>query len=201
MRKNSQTKIVGSNVILVPYRRIHVPKYHCWMQSKELQELTASEPLTEEEEFEMQQSWLCDENKCTFIVLERRIYDENQNEIEAMIGDTNLYLIEEDGSLIGETGIMIAEESVRGRGRGREAILLMLRYGVEHLDVKRFLAKISLSNEISIKMFKKLGFEVESESSVFQEVTLFVDVSSSWRTWLKDQTNHFYIESETSKSL
>lgn len=32
------------------------------MQSKELQELTASEPLTEEDEFEMQQTWLCDES-------------------------------------------------------------------------------------------------------------------------------------------
>ena len=32
------------------------------MQSPELQELTASEPLTEEEEFEMQMSWHVDED-------------------------------------------------------------------------------------------------------------------------------------------
>lgn len=32
------------------------------MQSSELQELTSSEPLTEAEEYEMQQSWLEDES-------------------------------------------------------------------------------------------------------------------------------------------
>ena len=34
-------------------------------------EMTASEPLTIEEEYEMQQSWLEDPTKCTFIVLDR----------------------------------------------------------------------------------------------------------------------------------
>lgn len=32
------------------------------MKSSELQELTASEPLTEKEEYEMQQLWMNDEN-------------------------------------------------------------------------------------------------------------------------------------------
>lgn len=36
------------------------------MQSKELQELTASEPLTLEQEYEMQRSWREDE-KSTFL--------------------------------------------------------------------------------------------------------------------------------------
>ena len=47
MKTNWCTKIVGSEVILIPYTSSHVEKYHGWMQSRELQELTGSEPLRE----------------------------------------------------------------------------------------------------------------------------------------------------------
>lgn len=57
MRANENTKIVSGRVVLVPYREEHVAKYHEWMASAELQELTASEPLTLEEEYAMQKKW------------------------------------------------------------------------------------------------------------------------------------------------
>ena len=66
---NWETTIQGSRVVLVPYRQAHVAKYHEWMKSEELQELTGSEPLSLEEEFRMQQTWREDPDKCTFIVL------------------------------------------------------------------------------------------------------------------------------------
>ncbi len=41
------------------------------MQDPELLEATASEPLTMEQEIEMQHEWRDDEKKCTFIILAR----------------------------------------------------------------------------------------------------------------------------------
>ena len=57
MMDNFNLTIRGQRVVLVPYRREHVELYHQWMQSETLQELTASEPLTLEEEYAMQASW------------------------------------------------------------------------------------------------------------------------------------------------
>lgn len=52
---------IGRQLILVPYRKKYVAQYHAWMQDSFLQEMTASEPLTLEEEYEMQASWRDDE--------------------------------------------------------------------------------------------------------------------------------------------
>lgn len=62
MKINQNTKIIGEKVILVPYEAKHVEKYHNWMESEELQKLTASERLTLEQEYKMQKSWREDED-------------------------------------------------------------------------------------------------------------------------------------------
>ncbi|KAF0974783.1 hypothetical protein FDP41_006257 [Naegleria fowleri] len=65
--------LVGEKVVLVPYLKEHVPKYHEWMQNSYIQEMTESEPLTLEEEYEMQKEWTRDARKCTFIVIEKSL--------------------------------------------------------------------------------------------------------------------------------
>ncbi|XP_006615486.1 uncharacterized protein LOC102674348 [Apis dorsata] len=159
MRDNECTKIIGTNVILVPYKEKHVKRYHEWMKSAELQYFTGSESLTLEEEFQMQKRWHQDQDKCTFIILEKAIYIENGNEIEAMIGDTNLFFNESDQPNTAEIEIMIANINCREKKRGWEAIILMMLYGIDKLNVTKYIAKIKCDNEKSIKMFEKLRFQ------------------------------------------
>ena len=60
---------MGTKTILVPYRPHHIIRYHEWMKSPFLLDMTGSEPLSIEEEIKMQESWKNDDEKCTFIVL------------------------------------------------------------------------------------------------------------------------------------
>lgn len=184
MRININTRIVGTNVILVPYQEKHVSQYHEWMICPTLQYLTGSEPLTLEEEFEMQKRWLEDEDKCTFIVLDKDILLSTGCEVDAMIGDTNLFFNNPQEPHVAEIEIMIAHLASRGKRRGWESVILMIYYGIDILNVNQFHAKIKLDNIPSIKMFEKLGFQEVERSEVFQEVTLKKDVSSDWMSWL-----------------
>nr|XP_045014702.1 N-acetyltransferase 9 isoform X1 [Jaculus jaculus] len=192
MRLNENTMLLGKKVVLVPYTSEHVPRYHEWMKSEELQRLTASEPLTLEQEYAMQCSWREDEDKCTFIVLdaEKCRAQPCPTEESCMVGDVNLFLTDLEDPSLGEIEVMIAEPSCRGQGFGTEAALLMMSYGVTKLGLTKFEAKIGQENEPSIRMFQKLHFKPVAVSSIFQEVTLTLAVSEPERQWLLEQTSH-----------
>ncbi|XP_062976325.1 alpha/beta-tubulin-N-acetyltransferase 9 isoform X2 [Elgaria multicarinata webbii] len=162
MRINQNTALQGNKVTLVPYTSLHVPRYHEWMKSEELQRLTASEPLSLEQEYEMQCSWREDADKCTFIVLDTDKWSrKTATEQDCMVGDVNLFLTDSEDPTVGEIEIMIAEGSCRGKGFGKEATLIMMSYGMTHLGLTTFEAKIGLENEASIGMFKKIHFKEE----------------------------------------
>ncbi|XP_052613404.1 alpha/beta-tubulin-N-acetyltransferase 9 isoform X2 [Peromyscus californicus insignis] len=111
MRLNQNTVLLGKKVVLVPYTSKHVPRYHEWMQSEELRHLTASEPLTLEQEYAMQRSWREDEDKCTFIVLDAVKWQAQPRppEESCMVGDVNLFLTDLEDPTLGEIEVMIAE--------------------------------------------------------------------------------------------
>ncbi|KAJ3178539.1 hypothetical protein HDU85_005146 [Gaertneriomyces sp. JEL0708] len=193
MKKNSNTVIVGSKVVLVPYKPEHVATYHEWMKDPFLQEMTASEPLSLEEEYAMQRSWFEDEEKCTFIVLSPTL---ERNRVGAsanwggMAGDVNLFFNDHEDIHSAELELMIAEQSCRRQGLGLESALLMMQYAVTNLDVTTFTTKISLNNSSSLALFKnKLGFIEVSVSEVFQEVTLERKVDHALREFLASRTH------------
>ncbi|XP_038227615.1 N-acetyltransferase 9 isoform X1 [Dermochelys coriacea] len=191
MKINQNTVLQGKKVTLVPYTSAHVSRYHEWMKSEELQRLTASEPLSLEQEYEMQRSWQEDADKCTFIVLEtERWSGQAGTEEDCMVGDVNLFLTDMEDPTVGEIEVMIAEPSCRGRGFGKETTLIMMFYGVTKLGITKFEAKVGQENEASICMFKKLNFKEVAMNRVFQEVTLRLDVNEQQKQWLLEQTNH-----------
>lgn len=194
MKQNYETCIVGSSCVLVPYRRVHVDRYHKWMQSPALLEATGSEPLSLEEEYAMQEGWRIDGKKCTFIILKcdnlpidipldgERNDEFVKENVQAMVGDVNLFLSEEDDDeeeeerqengkeeqalekvekparIQAELDIMVAEESARGLGIGLEASCLMMLYGARQLGIRRFFCKINEDNQSSLALFRKLKF-------------------------------------------
>ncbi|RHZ26644.1 hypothetical protein DYB26_004449 [Aphanomyces astaci] len=147
-------KIQGDLVRLVPYAAHHVHKYHNWMKDPFLLEMTASEPLSLEEEQQMQVTWREDPTKATFIVFATT---DTETEDE-MAGDVNLFFNDDEDTANCEIDIMVAEARYRGKGVGREAVLLMMSYAVTHLHVHRFYCKINETNEPSLGLFRKYDF-------------------------------------------
>lgn len=178
-----KVSLEGKQVIFVPYMTEHVPRYHEWMKDPALLQATGSEPLTLEEEYAMQQSWTTDPQKCTFIVLDKQRmvgdFVHGEPHVEAMAGDVNLYMNDLDDFQTAEIEIMIAEPQSRGRGLGKESVLLMMVFAVEHLDIHTFRAKIGESNVTSLHLFRSLGFKDITYSEVFKEVTLELSADDS----------------------
>ncbi|OJA11139.1 hypothetical protein AZE42_02385 [Rhizopogon vesiculosus] len=176
----------GQKVILVPYKAEHVQQYHQWMSDPVLRQLTASDPLTLDEEYDMQ--------KLTFIILAR----ENDEDLSAnrMAGDINLFLKgrPQDDDFEAEVEIMIAELAYRRKGFALEALRLMLTYVTQAapsfsscatlplhtpppppplpVHPSRLVVRISQSNQPSIKLFLQLGFAVVRVVEVFDEVEM-----------------------------
>ncbi|KAL1408908.1 hypothetical protein Q8F55_005722 [Vanrija albida] len=153
------------------------------MKSPELLELTASEPLTFEEELDMQRKWQQDDDKLTFILLARPsdlpaattpVVPPSELARCQMIGDVNLFLPNGPQEDV-ECEIMIAEADFRRKGLAYEALRLFLTYAM-HSDLRiapaNLIARIGSKNTASIGLFERLGFKTVKVVSVWDEVEM-----------------------------
>jgi RimJ/RimL family protein N-acetyltransferase len=180
MKINSNLVLKGDRIALVPYLEEHVSIYNDWMKDPDLLSQTASEPLTLEEEYEMQRSWRLDEKKCTFIIIARENVGGKNcktthsfSHLGKMIGDCNLYFNISEEPHTAEIEIMIAEPCARRKGFAQETLSIFIDWAQEALNVTKLLAKISIQNHASLNLFqKKFRFQEVSRSEIFKEVTL-----------------------------
>uniref|UniRef100_A0A3Q3K6B3 N-acetyltransferase domain-containing protein n=1 Tax=Monopterus albus TaxID=43700 RepID=A0A3Q3K6B3_MONAL len=115
MKINENTLLEGHIVVLVPYKSLsHIHlfpqfRYHEWMKHPELQHLSASETMTLKQGYDMQGSWREDDDKCTFIILDKQRWaDPSIEEEQCMVGDVNMFLTEPTDLSLAELEIMIA---------------------------------------------------------------------------------------------
>ncbi|CAI2725743.1 unnamed protein product [Schistosoma spindalis] len=190
MRLNQDTVLETSRLFMVPYLRTYVPKYHSWMQDSWLRASTSSEQLTLDEEYKAQEQWCNLDDRLTFILLSKQLYQDywllnnmkiniiqsqwnvyHENaEIFSMIGDVNLFITYSHiiNDLEGELSVMIAESKYRGHGLAAEALAGLLEYSV---------AKVSMTNESSIKFFQnRLQFIERSRNTIFNEIEFVPDI-------------------------
>uniref|UniRef100_A0A7S4P046 N-acetyltransferase domain-containing protein n=2 Tax=Guillardia theta TaxID=55529 RepID=A0A7S4P046_GUITH len=125
--QDKKLMIVGQNILLVPYSPEHVARYHEWMKDEEILKFTGSEPLSLDEEIEMQKKWEDEYDKSTFIILDK--------ESKHMIGDINMFFYE-DEKYHGEINVMIAEKEYRRKGLAKEALRLFMHYAYRRLGAK-----------------------------------------------------------------
>lgn len=166
------------------------------LMEQEIQETTASEPLSLDEEYAMQKSWRNDHDKLTFIAcipISTPSHKAGQSDTpDRLIGDVNLFLSpadEDEEGCIGELELMIAPKNARRQGYGRATILTFLHYiqmhlqeilseykskvEVEKMRLLQLKVKIGSKNEKSIKLFESIGFVKVAESpNYFGELEL-----------------------------
>ncbi|KAJ5731235.1 uncharacterized protein N7483_005743 [Penicillium malachiteum] len=194
MLLNAETALSTSKVLLVPYSSWHVPRYHEWMQDEEIQEATASEPLTLEEEYSMQRSWRQDADKLTFIACRPISQDQTKESgfqvtpedeaAERMVGDINLFLRVDDGDegdeipqLVGELELMIAEKINQRKGFGKASLLAFMRYVVERQT--EILDEFVQGSDVSVEQREKLVQSAAATGGVMRFQCLSVKIGQA----------------------
>ena len=61
-----------------------------------------------------------------------------------------------------EIDIMIAHSCHRGLGLGKDALHMMMAFGIHFLSIQKFVAKISDSNPSSLSLFRKMNFQISN---------------------------------------
>ncbi|HHV81053.1 MAG TPA: GNAT family protein [bacterium] len=125
----------------------------------------------------------------------RNLY-KNQNDIvmgivlkdgDQLIGDIGLHKIDwvsREGTL----GIMIGEKEYQNKGYGTEAVLLMLNYAFEVLNLNRIELTVFEFNKRAIRCYEKGGFTLEGrlrekiyKDGMYRDVLIMSILKDEWK--------------------
>lgn len=144
-------KIVGERVYLSPINSEDCLKYVEWLNDFETAKYIAqySKVLTIEKEEE----WISKktDNEYTFGIILK--------DCDKLIGNISLVNIK-DIDKTAELGIFIGDKDYLSKGYGSEAIMLLLDYGFNYLNLNNIMLKVLAFNERAIKAYQKCGFKI-----------------------------------------
>lgn len=79
---------------------------------------------------------------------------------ERHVGNIKLHRIDQQNQTA-ETGILVGENDIRGRGIGTEALHLLVAHAFNRLNLNKITAGVIEGNEVSCRIFEKVGFKRE----------------------------------------
>jgi RimJ/RimL family protein N-acetyltransferase len=136
--------------------RDDVKKYHEWVNDPEVTDgLSLLFPMSIEDEERWYESTLSREMQERPFAIEVRTGDGWR-----LIGNCSFFGIEREARS-GEIGIMIGDKSMWHQGLGAEAMLLLLRFGFETLNLNRIFLRVYADNLRAKKAYEKTGFVLE----------------------------------------
>ncbi len=91
-------------------------------------------------------------NQWTWIVVERESHER--------IGQVSLQILSNEAR-VARVSILIGSAAYRGRGYGRAALGLMLKFGFRELDLQRIELNVMATNTAAIRTYTGLGFRDE----------------------------------------
>lgn len=142
----------GKQVALREIRKSDLPFFVKWMNDPEItQYLTVYLPMTMEEEEEWYENIGKKKNSVYFAIT---------TSDDKLIGNIVLNKINEKNRCA-TLGIVIGDKNDWGKGYGREAIKLIVKYGFETLNLHRIELKYYDFNERAKKCYEKAGFKLE----------------------------------------
>lgn len=162
--------------------------------------MTCTEPYSLEQEYEYQKEWNDDETKYIFIILDKTLSD------LPMAGDINLFITQNiynnnhRNEQMAELNIMIAEEKSRRKGLALETLQIIIKWALEKLEIKTFVAKIQHDNYGSIKLFKKLGFIQYEYIEAFKEYTFTLTLKDDIKNKKNNNNNNINIDTNNNSN-
>lgn len=144
--------LIGEKIILEPIEDKHVETLRVWRNSPELRHYFREYRLISQA---MQERWYLERGNNTH---PEHIYFQILSKTHKnLIGCAGLHYINWQARKA-EFGIFLKEE--RREGKGKEALLLLLKYGFLELNLHKIWAEVYDNNE-ALAIYKKLGFVEE----------------------------------------
>lgn len=147
--------LATSRVILTPLRPADSEILFQWINARDEVILNAPYRVVH---WAAHEGWFADIQRRSDLVL-FAIRDRESNEL---IGSCQLHTIQ-SVHRSAELQIRIGDTAARGRGRGTDALRLLLRFGFGDLNLHRIYLHVFASNTRARHVYEKLGFRVDGQ--------------------------------------